>query len=135
MLLVDACVWSLSLRRRPGAAFNTEQQHLLSELQQAIGEGRVSLLGAIRQEVLSGVRDKALFLKIRRLLAPFPDEDVIPADYVEAARLYNLCLDGGVQCGSIDMLIAAVAERKNFTVLTYDRALIRCLEVLEIPRV
>ena len=65
--------------------------------------------------------------------APFLDEDVIPMDYVEAASLYNLCLDKEVQCGSTDILISAVAKRKNFTVLTYDQALIRCLKTLKIP--
>ena|ERR1035438_3614409 len=132
-LIVDACVWSLSLRRRPGAALNADQQRLIVELQQAIGEGRVFMIGVIRQEVLSGIRDKAQFLKIERLLAPFLDEDMLPADYIEAAHLFNLCLDRGVQCGSIDMLICAVAARRNLTVLTYDQALIRCLKVLAIP--
>jgi hypothetical protein len=31
------------------------------------------------------------------------------------------------------MLIAAVAVRRSFRVLTYDQALMRCLDVLGIP--
>lgn len=132
-LLVDTCVWSLALRRRKGTTLSVEQQRMIAGLQRAIGENRAFIVGIVRQEVLSGVRDKSLFLKIQQLLAPFPDQDVIPTDYVEAARLYNVCLDRGVQCGSTDILLAAVAARRNFTVLTYDRALIRCLKVLRIP--
>lgn len=129
-LLVDACVWFLSLRRGKGGVVHGEQQRMIAELDRAIGENRASILGMIRQEVLSGIRDKALFVKVQKLLQPFPDEEVIPGDHVEAARLYNLCLDRGVPCGSVDMLIAAVAARRKLIVLTYDQALIRCLKVL-----
>jgi len=132
-LLVDSCIWSLSFRRRPRARLNADQRRMVLELQQAITEGRVAIIGVIRQEVLSGIRERTQFLNTQHALEPFPDEEMIPADYIEAARLYNLCLDRGVQCGSIDILIAAVAARKNFTVFTCDRALISCLEVLGIP--
>ena len=132
-VLIDTCVWSLSLRRHRGIQLNADQQRMLAEFQRAIGENRACIVGIVRQEVLSGIRDKAQFLKIQQLLAPFLDEDVIPMDYVEAARLYNLCLDKGVQCGSADILIAAVAARRSLTVLTYDQALIRCLKVLRVP--
>jgi predicted nucleic acid-binding protein len=108
---------------------------MVMALQQAIGDGRVAMIGAIRQEVLSGIRERTQFLNTQRALEPFSDEETVPADYIEAARLYNLCLDRGVQCGSTDILITAVAARKHFDVFTYDKALIRCLEVLEIPRV
>lgn len=129
-LLVDSCVWSLSFRRRPGASLNSDERRMVIELEQAIAEGRVAMLGSIRQEILSGIRDKTQFFRTQLALAPFLDEEMVPSDYVEAARLYNRCLDRGVQCGSTDILIAAVAVRKSFTVFTFDKALIRCLEVL-----
>jgi predicted nucleic acid-binding protein len=132
-LLVDACVWSLSFRRRPGTPLTADQKRLLIEFEEAIAGGRVSIIGAVRQEVLSGIRDKSQFLRTRQALEPFHDEEVVPNDYPEAARLFNLCLDRGVQCGSIDMLICAVAVRRNLAVLTYDKALMRCLNVLAIP--
>lgn len=106
---------------------------MVASLQEAIQDGRVAIIGPIRQEILSRLRDKAQFSKTQHLLAPFPDENLIPADSIEAARFFNLCQDRGVQCGSIDMLIAAVAARRNLTVLTLDQALIRCLKVLGIP--
>lgn len=129
-LLVDACIWSLSLGRRRVTLLSEDQQQMLVRLQEAIAEGRVAIIGAIRQEILSGIRDEVHFLKTQHALASFLDEEVTSADYVEAARLYNTCLDRGVQCGSVDMLLCAVAARRHFTVFTYDRALIRCLAVL-----
>ena len=133
ILLVDACVWSLSLRRGTEVPLLPDQQRMLAEFQHAVEEGRASIIGAIRQEVLSGIRDKAKFLKVQRLLLPFSDEPVAPVDYIEAARLFNSCQDHGVQCGAVDMLIAAVAARKKFTVLSYDKGLMRCLGVLGVP--
>ncbi len=47
-------------------------------------------------------------------------------------RADKTCEDRGAPCGSVDMLIAAVAAGRNFTVLTCDQALIRCLDVLGI---
>ncbi len=132
-LLVDACVWSLSFRRRPGTPLTADQKRLLIEFEEAIAGGRVSIMGVVRQEVLSGIRDKCQLLRTRQALEPFLDEELVPNDYLEAARLFNLCLDHGVQCGAVDILIAAVAARRNLTVLTYDQALIRCLKVLRIP--
>jgi predicted nucleic acid-binding protein len=50
---------------------------------------------------------------------------------VQAARLDNLCRTAGVQCGEVDMLLCAVAERNNWTILTNDAGLIRCAEVVQ----
>jgi len=49
--------------------------------------------------------------------------------YEEAARLYNVCRSRGVECGPVDLLICAVAVRRNWTVLANDANLHRCLEV------
>jgi predicted nucleic acid-binding protein len=129
-LLVDACVWSLSLRRRQRAVLNLDQQRVFDALQAAVQDGRVAIIGAIRQEVLSGIRDKKQFSKTQQALSPFLDEEILPSDYIDAARLFNSCQDHGVQCGSVDMLICVVAARRVFDILTYDQALLRCIEVL-----
>jgi predicted nucleic acid-binding protein len=128
--IVDSCVWSLALRRRNTAQFSDVEQHALDQLRDLIRLRSAALIGAIRQEVLSGIRDDAQFLKTRDLLEPFRDQELIPADYVEAARLFNLCRKKGMECGPIDMLICAVALRLNFTVLTNDRGLLRCMALL-----
>ena len=130
-LIVDTCVWSLSLRRRNAARINTGEQQLLTQLREAIQDRRVVMLGPIRQEILSGIRDKAQFAKTEELLDPFRDEQIAAGDYVEAARLFNLCQTHGVQCGPVDILICAVAVRNRFRILTTDQGLERCLEVLK----
>jgi predicted nucleic acid-binding protein len=129
-VIVDTCVWSLSLRRRNAALMNPGDQQLLAQLREAIQDRRAVILGPIRQEILSGIRDKAYFAKTQELLDPFLDAEIRPADYIEAARLYNLCQDHGVRCGPIDILICAVAVQKQLEILTYDQGLLRCIEVL-----
>ncbi|HEX3663190.1 MAG TPA: PIN domain-containing protein [Acidobacteriaceae bacterium] len=132
-VLIDTCVWSLFLRRRNKAALNSEEQRLAGMLREATQEGRVAIVGPIRQEVLSGIRDQSQFRKAEEGLQPFPDEELTTADYVDAARCFNLCRDRDVECGPVDILICAVAARRQLSVLTNDRALIRCLDALRIP--
>ena len=129
-LLVDTCVWSLSLRRRINAGSSPEEQHRLTALRSAIQDSRAVIIGPIRQEILSGIRDRGYFTKTQGLLDPFPDEELLPADYVQAARLFNVCRDRGIQCGATDILICAVAARNGWGILTTDGGLKRCIEVL-----
>ena len=130
-VIVDTCIWSLSLRRRDLTRISGDEQQMLMQLMDAIRDGRAAIIGPIRQEILSGIRNRAQFAKTEGFLDPFLDEEITPADYVEAARLYNFCQDHGVQCGPVDILLCAVAARKHFGILTNDQALKRCIEVLE----
>jgi len=132
-LLVDTCVWSLFLRRRSSVLLNPEEQRLVGHLREATADARVAIIGAIRQEVLSGIRDKSQFRRTELILEPFPDEELTTKDYVEAARCFNLCRDRGFECGPVDILIGAIAARRQFSVLTNDQGLIRCLDVLGVP--
>ena len=83
-------------------------------------EGRAVVIGAIRQEILSGVRYPEQFDRLRVALEPFPDEPVKTSDYVEAAQICNDCLRSGVLTGNTDSLICAVAISRGMEVLTTD---------------
>jgi predicted nucleic acid-binding protein len=130
-VIVDTCVWSLSLRRRNESLLNASEQQMLTELRQAIQNRRAAILGPIRQEILSGIRDVSQFAKTVGLLDPFQDEKIETSDYIEAARLFNLCRDHGVHCGPVDIFICAVAARHSYEILTNDQGLLRCVEVLK----
>ena len=129
-LIVDTCVWSLLLRRQNTAALSSREKQVLAELQLVIQSRRAAILGPIRQEVLSGIRDPAQFSRTEKLLEPFRDEGIMPDDYVEAARLFNLCRNHGVQCGAVDILIGAVALRLGIGILTTDGGLMRCMAIV-----
>jgi hypothetical protein len=118
------------MRRRKGAVISGDEQLVLASLTEIIKVGRVAIIGPIRQEVLSGIKYLVQFEKLRFALEAFPDEPLTTLHHEEAARLYNLCRSRGVECGSTDILICAVAVQTQWTILTYDHGLKRCVEVL-----
>ncbi len=115
-VLVDTSVWSAALRRSKGA-----DPAVIAELRNLILEHRVEIIGPIRQELLSGLREKAQFEKLEKHLAAFPDTAPGTKDYVTAAKLFNLCRAGGVQGSNTDFLICAIAVRKRLAIYTTDR--------------
>ncbi|MFZ1946000.1 MAG: PIN domain-containing protein [bacterium] len=115
-VLVDTSVWSLALRRGSGSEVG-----VVRELSSLIGDGRVTMVGPIRQEILSGIREEEQFKELEARLAAFPDIGLEPQDHVTAARFFNLCRRKGVQGSNTDFLICAVAVRHRLAILTTDR--------------
>ena len=114
-VVVDTSVWSLALRRakRVDSAASVE----LAEL---IREGRVVVLGAVRQEVLSGMKEKSQFEQLCDHLRAFPDLELDIGDYEEAASAFNRCRERGIQGSNTDFLICAAAMRRKLAVYTTD---------------
>ena len=119
-VLVDTPVWSLALRRKP-ADLNARERALTQTLAELIREGRAQMMGAIRQELLSGIREEERFHKLRNYLRAFEEPGIEVLDYEEAARMHNLCRGRGVAGSAIDFLICAVAQRRDWHILTTDR--------------
>jgi predicted nucleic acid-binding protein len=128
-LLVDTSVWSLALRRKDATGPSPEEQRFKQELAQVIQDGRVVMIGMIRQELLSGIKEPSQYEKVKSALDAFLDEPIDTADHEYAARLYNECRSHGCEAGPVDMLICSVAVRRNWQVLSSDAALNRCLAV------
>jgi predicted nucleic acid-binding protein len=114
-VLVDTSVWSLALRR----ARRTDGA-VQSELADLIQEGRVVMIGAVRQELLSGIKSKSQFEQLREQLRAFPDLDLESEDYEEAAAAYNSCRERGIQGSNTDFLICALARRRGLAIFTTD---------------
>jgi len=103
------------------------------ELKRLITCHWAEIIGPIRQEILSGVRDQIQFDQLESHLAPFPDLLLLPEDYVTAAKFYNLCRSKGIQGSNTDFLICAVAVRHDFAVFTTDgdfQQFARCLPIV-----
>lgn len=115
-VLVDTSAWSLSLRRKKRT--NTP---IAVELANLINEGRVLMLGAIRQELLSGISDERTFEMLRKHLRAFPDVVLESGDFERAAEFFNACRARGVQGSNTDFLICAVAHRLKAAIFTTDR--------------
>jgi hypothetical protein len=129
-VLADSCAWSLLLRRKSRATMSGDEKFVLASLKEAIQDSRVVVVGPIRQEVLSGIKELVQFEKLRTALAAFPDEPLSRQDYEQAARYFNLCRSRGFECGATDILICAVAARLHYDILTYDQGLKRCAQLL-----
>jgi hypothetical protein len=71
-VLVDTPAWSLALRRR-AADLSEHERLLITVFYGSVQESRVQLLGATRQEILSGIRDKSQFQRIRAYLRAFEE--------------------------------------------------------------
>ncbi len=113
---MDTCIWSHALRSR-----KPEYEVLVKSLETLIAEQRVLIIGAIRQEVLSGYSDHNKFEILKAKLNYFENTPTLDEDYITAARFYNECRQKGVQGSHIDLLICAVAVRLNASILTSDK--------------
>jgi predicted nucleic acid-binding protein len=116
-VIIDTVIWSLVLRRNVPA----QNAPISSQLQTLIRDDQAILLGAIRQEVLSGIRTPEQFNRLRNLLRGFPDTPLLPADYELAAEYFNTCRRQGIQGSNTDFLICAIAQRRNYQIFTTDR--------------
>lgn len=115
-VLVDTCIWSLALRG------NTPKELSIAEqLTQLIDDNQVRIIGAIRQEILSGYSNKSSYDKLRQKLQYFPNETVIDVDYECAAEYSNFCRSKGIQGSHADFLICAVAVRLKLLIFTTDK--------------
>ena len=114
-VLVDTSLWSLALRR----AAPVQSPEAL-ELRHLIMAHLVEIIGPIRQEVLSGIRDTSQFAQLEKRLASFPDLSLHSDDYVTAAKFFNLCRAKGIQGSNTDFLLCAVTVRHDFAIFTTD---------------
>lgn len=60
-------------------------------LRELIRDGRALLLGAVRQEVLSGIRYEAQFERLKLYLQAFPHLELSSNDFGLAAAFFNTC--------------------------------------------
>jgi predicted nucleic acid-binding protein len=126
-VLVDTSVWSLALRREKPRGTAHEK-----ELVELVSEGRVLMLGAIRQELLSGIRTVEQFRRLRDHLRAFPDISIGSDDYEEAASCFNRCRARGIHGSNTDFLLCAVAIRANAAIFTTDEDFAQFTKALRI---
>jgi predicted nucleic acid-binding protein len=117
--LVDTSVWSFALRRKP-ADLSEAETAVVTELSELAKEGRVRIIGPVRQELLSGIKTQAQYEKLRVVLQDFPDEPLQTHDYESAAKASNDCRAKGVVVSSVDVLICATALARDWNIYTTD---------------
>lgn len=126
-VLVDTTIWSLAYRRR-----RPTQGGEPGELAELIRDHRAVLIGAIRQELLSGVRTDLQYYRLRDTMRAFMDLPAEREDHENAAIFHNTCAARGIQGSHIDFLICAIAARRQCAIFTADADFTRYARVLPV---
>jgi predicted nucleic acid-binding protein len=128
-VLVDTSIWSLALRRA-SRNLNPTEKAIVAELAELIKEGRARIIGLVRPELLSGIKDASQFEKLKQILRSFPDEAVDTADHEAAAIASNQCRSKGLAVSVSDMFICAVAQSRGWAIFSTDPDFRRCATIL-----
>lgn len=115
-IIVDTSIWSLALRRKKSNVFKE-----VKFLESIIDSQSVCMLGPIRQELLSGIRDQNQFKLLKEALSFYDDYPIETKDYELAAEFFNTCRSKGIQGSNTDFLICAVSRRNRFPIFTIDK--------------
>src|SRR6202521_4393647 len=118
-ILIDTSVWSLALRRKT-ESLKAAERFLVAELSELISEGRGRLIGLVRQELLSSIKSAEHYEKLRLHLRSFPDEPINTPDHEEAAKAGNQCRGAGIVVSIVDVLLCAVAIKREWAIFTSD---------------
>jgi len=114
--LVDTSVWSLAFRRQ-----EKKHERVVMILSRLIDRGQVVLCGAVRQELLSGIKHNEQFALLKSRLRYFEDLVTVKEDYELAAEFHNTCRTKGIQGSNTDFLLCAISVNHNLTLLTSDK--------------
>jgi hypothetical protein len=125
-ILVDTCIWSQVLRKI------TPNLNLTKQLKDFVNDGRVVMIGPIRQELLSGISNPSQFNKLKHTLSFFEDIILKTDHFVKAAEFSNLCRKNGIQGSTTDFLICAVSNLEKLSIFTVDNDFINYNKYLKI---
>jgi predicted nucleic acid-binding protein len=116
-VLVDTPIWSYAYRRTKRTRREKTAVDALGDL---IAQQQAWLIGPVRQEILCGFNEGRQFVELRAVLRAFTDLEIETTDYELGAELHNLCRRKGVQGSSTDLLLCAMAIRRDASVFTTD---------------
>ncbi len=126
-VIVDTSIWSLALRRKKVKTIRE-----IKFLESLIDNQNVCMLGPIRQELLSGIKDQKQFNQLKEILSYYDDYPILSKDYELAAEYFNLCRSKGIQGSNTDFLICAVSNRSHFPIFTSDKDFGKFAKIIQI---
>jgi predicted nucleic acid-binding protein len=118
-VVVDTSIWSLAVRRRAGQ-LSTSERALVLNWKDLARDNLAVLIGPVRQEILTGIRDAGQFERLRDQLRGFEDEQLSAEDWETAAMFSNRCLTAGIAGSQTDLLICAFASARDLPIFTTD---------------
>jgi len=121
-VLVDSSVWLLALKKKKGARTHQENEYIV-ELLELSKEGRVVIIGPVRQEILSGISNDQQFRELKIKLEAYEDLVLRTEDYETAAEFYNKCKKSGLTGSYMQFLLCSVAYQYNMPIYSIDNDL------------
>jgi hypothetical protein len=118
-VLVDTPIWSLALRRKT-RDLSSHDQRIILTLQKLAQQGEVQLLGMVRQEMLSGVRDERRFLIIRDRLRAFPDVSARASGFPRGSQLKYPVPSGRLTSSTVDIYDRRCCLRNGWQIFSTD---------------
>ncbi len=115
-MLVDTNIWSTMLRRNL-----PEDEVLRKNMRALIDEGKVAIIGPIRQEVLTGIKSEKQFELMQDYLTTFEDATITTEDYELAAKNANKLRSKGISTGNVDVLIVTFCQKHDIEVYSKDK--------------
>ena len=130
-MLVDTSVWSIGFRRQR-SRLNSQELRIYYAWQELLADGYASIIGPVRQEVLSGLETPQEFEALRLQLQTVPDLKMTTSTFELAAEYFNMCQKAGISGGTIDMMICASAVDHDESIFTTDPDFMHYADVLPI---
>ena len=115
-ILVDTSIWSYAF-----CSNKPEFKSHVDTLIEIISNNNIIIIGAIKQEILSGYSDMKQFQELEKKMIAFENTTTRDEDYIQAANFSNQCRINGVQGSPVDFLICAVAYRLEVKIYTADK--------------
>lgn len=115
MIAGDTSAISHFLRR-----LNDQHDLIAEAVEKLIESNELALFGIVRQELLSGIRQKSHFESLELTTGALPMFFAEKEDHTLAAQFFNACRTKGIQGSPIDFLVCAMAVRRKFQIFTTD---------------
>jgi predicted nucleic acid-binding protein len=115
-VLVDTSVWSEVLRRKKNIDLT-----VANTLSKLIKNNEIIIIGPIKQEILSGIKDTKQFENLKTILRAFRGYSIKEIEYEKAVEISNLCRKFGIQGSNADFLICSIAIENNFQIYSLDK--------------
>ncbi len=100
--------------------FNKSDSEIGDIAAKIIESDNVILMGVVMAELLCGIRNKKEANKLHDLFEVLPYADTVPEDWVQTGTALNHLRKKGITVPLTDALIATVAKRNNYSILTID---------------
>jgi predicted nucleic acid-binding protein len=113
-VLIDTCIWSRVFRYKDPVLADSEYLRQLVEIDKAM------IIGPIRQEFLSGIKEIGKYKKFIDDFRSFQDLPMTTEIFESAAFMFNECSRHGISASSVAMMICAAAKKYNLEIWTID---------------